>query len=207
MIPPYNTPGIVPDNVRFASSPGTCETPAAGCVSRSMPAVPRAAIIPRATAAGISRANADHAPRPSTACAASRERSPRRGANADPAALASVSRMRGCSVSASTSMGTGGGTWPLCSNRCSTAGSDSGTMLRMPTVPQATSAATPRHRRMWPQADWPSSACTRARSRSICSGVAPSRSRIASVNPRATSPSPETTTSAPAARSAATSRR
>ena len=90
-------------------------------------------------------------------------------------------------------------------------------LVHRPAVPQVSGAAGDRVQRlsartgvirvtsetnaivaMWPQADWPSSACTRARSRSICSGVAPSRSRIASVNPSATSPSPDTTTSAPA---------
>src|SRR5712691_8194817 len=42
------------------------------------------------------------------------------------------------------------------------------------------------------------SAWTRSRSRSICSGVAPSVRRMASVKARATSPSPENTHSAPA---------
>lgn len=36
-----------------------------------------------------------------------------------------------------------------------------------------------------------SSSCARARSRSICSGVAPSASRMSSMKARATSPSPE----------------
>ena len=48
---------------------------------------------------------------------------------------------------------------------------------------------------------------TRSRSRSICSGTAPSSRRTDSVMARATSPSPEKTPSAPALRRAGSSRR
>ena len=52
----------------------------------------------------------------------------------------------------------------------------------------------------------PSLYSSRTRSLSTCSGVAPSRRRIAAVKASATSPSPDITVSAPAARSAGTSR-